>query len=95
VADLAWQARAAELRAVSARPGTAGARALRELLALQSSDWAFMVSRGLATDYARDRAARHAAALDAALRSVPSEAAEPRVRNLAPDMARSAAPVAS
>ena len=42
------------------RPGRrAGARALRELLALQASDWAFMVSRDLAGPYPRERAAGH------------------------------------
>ena len=81
VADLAWQARAGELRAVAAGEG-AGERALRELLALQASDWAFMVSRGLAGAYARDRAGAHARELDAALRSLGS--APPRLRNLAP-----------
>ncbi len=47
VAELAWRARTLELRTCSggwpARP-----RALRELLALQSSDWAFLVTRALA-----------------------------------------------
>jgi 1,4-alpha-glucan branching enzyme len=40
---------------------------VRELLALQSSDWAFMVSRGLAGPYPSQRAEGHAAALAAAL----------------------------
>src|SRR5439155_26550256 len=83
VADFAWRARAAELRVAAAGPA-AGERALRELLALQSSDWAFMVARGLAGDYPRDRAAGHAAALDAALASIGS--GEPRLRNLAPTL---------
>ena len=53
-----------ELRAV------AGARdlrpeAVRELLALQASDWAFVVSRDQAPPYGRERAAGHAAALAA------------------------------
>lgn len=67
VADLAWQARAAELRAlldVHPRPSPT---ALRELLLLQSSDWAFQVTRDLAGSYPRERAAGHCAALDAAL----------------------------
>ena len=38
---MAFAARAAELRVV-ARGGTVGTRALRELLALQASDWAFL-----------------------------------------------------
>ena len=83
VADLAWQARAAELRLV--RSGAAAsARAARELLALQSSDWAFMVSRDLAVDYGRERAAGHARELYAALAAVGSDAPGPR--NLAPDL---------
>ncbi|HKG17361.1 MAG TPA: 1,4-alpha-glucan branching protein domain-containing protein, partial [Solirubrobacteraceae bacterium] len=81
VADLVWQARSAELRVVAAGE-RAPERALRELLALQSSDWAFMVSRRLAGDYPRDRAAGHARALDAALRSIGCGA--PALRNLAP-----------
>jgi len=83
VAGLAWAARAAELRVMGAEPA-APARAVRELLALQASDWAFMVSRGLAGEYPRRRAGGHAAALDAALRAVGSEV--PALRNLAPDL---------
>jgi 1,4-alpha-glucan branching enzyme len=83
VAELAWQARAAELRALvehgarsaaavdaPARPVPHG-RALRELQLLQSSDWAFQVTRDLAGDYPRERAAGHRAALDAGLNSAP------------------------
>ncbi|HEX2397207.1 MAG TPA: 1,4-alpha-glucan branching protein domain-containing protein [Solirubrobacteraceae bacterium] len=81
VADLVWQARASELRVVAAGE-RAPERALRELLALQSSDWAFMVSRRLAADYPRERAAGHARNLDTALRSV--GCAAPALRNLAP-----------
>jgi 1,4-alpha-glucan branching enzyme len=87
VADFAWRARAAELR-VAAAGGAAGDRALRELLALQSSDWAFMVARGLAGDYPRRRAAGHAAELDLALASIGSSG--PSLRNLAPQLSRSA-----
>jgi 1,4-alpha-glucan branching enzyme len=83
VAAFAWRARGAELRVVAAG-GEAGDPALRELLALQSSDWAFMVTRGLAGDYPRDRAAGHAAALEAALR-IGSDPAH--TRNLAPHLA--------
>ena len=83
VADMAWSARDAELRTVTAaRGGRAGARAVRELLALQSSDWAFLVSRDLAAPYGRERAAQHLAALDAAL-AAPGDH-EASVRNLAP-----------
>jgi 1,4-alpha-glucan branching enzyme len=81
VADLAFAARDAELRVVAAG-ARAGERAVRELLALQSSDWAFMVSRDLAEPYGRERAAAHAAALDAALRA--PGASDPALRSLAP-----------
>ncbi len=83
VADLAWRAREAELRVV-ARGALASPRALRELLALQASDWAFMVSRGLAGPYPRQRADGHASALDEALAldSAPPAA----LRNLAPHL---------
>jgi 1,4-alpha-glucan branching enzyme len=64
VADLAWQARAAELRAVAQAADLAPA-AVRELLALQSSDWAFVVAERLAEPYGRERAAAHRAAFDA------------------------------
>ncbi len=64
VADLAWRARAAELRALAARR-TLTAPAVRELLALQSSDWAFVVSDDLAPPYGRERSELHAAALEA------------------------------
>ncbi len=79
VAGLAWSARDGELRAVA---GEADERAVRELLALQSSDWAFLVSTGLAAPYGRERSAQHRAALDAALAD--PGAHDPHVRNLAP-----------
>jgi len=84
VADLAWQARTAELRLFgrSERPGE---RALRELLALQASDWAFLLSRGLAGDYPRERARAHAQALQRAMDGDPRLCAA--LRNLAPDLA--------
>jgi 1,4-alpha-glucan branching enzyme len=81
VAELAWQAREMELRVVAAG-ARAGERALRELLALQSSDWAFMVTHRLAADYPRERAAGHARELDTALRAIGS--APSALRNLAP-----------
>ncbi len=61
---LAWVQRGAELAALGAAPSP---RALRELLALQSSDWAFLISRATAGDYPRERAASHHAAFVAAL----------------------------
>jgi 1,4-alpha-glucan branching enzyme len=83
VAELAWQARTAELRmaAAGAHPP---ARALRELLALQSSDWAFQAHRRLAGRYPHERAAGHGAALRAALDD-PADA-DPALRGLAPDL---------
>ncbi|HTN25365.1 MAG TPA: 1,4-alpha-glucan branching protein domain-containing protein, partial [Solirubrobacteraceae bacterium] len=56
VCDMAWGARDAELRAIAAGAAI-DARAVRELLALQSSDWAFLVSQDLAEPYGRERAA--------------------------------------
>jgi 1,4-alpha-glucan branching enzyme len=82
VADLAWRARSAEL-ALAAAP-SAGQRALRELLALQSSDWAFLAYRDLAGPYPRERAAGHAEALERALAGDPE--LEPALRNLAPEL---------
>jgi 1,4-alpha-glucan branching enzyme len=66
VADVAFALRRAELETMAVKPQASRA-ALRELLALQSSDWAFMLARELAGPYARERLAGHAAALKAAL----------------------------
>jgi 1,4-alpha-glucan branching enzyme len=66
VADIAFATRAAEIEVLRAGPD-AGDAAVRELLALQSSDWAFMVSRGLAVPYARERFAAHRAGVERAL----------------------------
>jgi 1,4-alpha-glucan branching enzyme len=82
VAGMAWSARDAELRAIAAGAAI-DARAVRELLALQSSDWAFLVSRDLAEPYGRERAAGHRAAFETALAR--PGAAVPALRNLAPD----------
>jgi len=90
VADLAWAARTGELALMRAG-ADAGDRAVRELLALQSSDWAFMVSRGLAGPYPGDRAEGHRRELAAALSSLGS--GEPTLRHLAPYLA-SAPPLA-
>jgi 1,4-alpha-glucan branching enzyme len=87
VADLAWQARRAEVAVLAAGP-TASQRALRELLALQSSDWAFMVSRGLAGDYPRNRAAGHARGVEQALGEIGSGPSA--LRNLAPQLSPAA-----
>jgi 1,4-alpha-glucan branching enzyme len=93
VAELAFAARSAELRTVAAVAGHAAPhaaleRAARELLAMQASDWAFMVTRDLAADYPAERMSLHGAALDAALAALTDSAAapEPSVRGLAPHL---------
>jgi 1,4-alpha-glucan branching enzyme len=83
VADLAWQARAAELRTFLGDEPVP-VRARRELLALQSSDWAFLAYRDWSGDYPRQRAAGHLAALE---RALTDPAVEPGLRNLAPYLA--------
>jgi 1,4-alpha-glucan branching enzyme len=89
VADLVWAARRSELRLLRALgrralPRPAAERAARELLALQSSDWAFMDHRGQAGDYPYKRTTAHAEAM---LQAIDSPAAvEAGVRNLAPDL---------
>jgi 1,4-alpha-glucan branching enzyme len=85
VADLAWRARTCELRVLAA-PERPRPRALRELLALQSSDWTFLETRQLAGDYPRRRADGHFAALQGALAGDPG-LADPAIRGLAPDLA--------
>jgi 1,4-alpha-glucan branching enzyme len=81
VADVAFELRRAELKALA--PGAhAGRTALRQLLALQSSDWAFMLTRELAAPYARERVARHRAALERALLD-PAGADAAAARNIA------------
>jgi 1,4-alpha-glucan branching enzyme len=86
VADLAWAARAAELDVLAGGTGV-GDRAVRELLALQSSDWTFLASAGTAGDYPRERFDGHARELRTALAD---PGAEPALRNLAPRLARAA-----
>jgi 1,4-alpha-glucan branching enzyme len=83
VARFAWRARAAEL-AVARQP-TPTDRALRELLALQSSDWAFLADRELAGDYPEERARLHAEALARELRDPGTYGSE--LRGLAPWLA--------
>lgn len=90
IRDLTWGARRLELRMLRAvagtsPPGSPGVqRAARELLAVQSSDWAFMDHRGHAGDYPFKRATTHAESMLEALGS--ARDAEPRLRNLAPDL---------
>ena len=83
VAELAFELRAAELEVMAAGRG-AGAAAVRELLALQSSDWPFMVSRGIASPYAVERFSGHREALRSALAEGPG-ADVSGLRNLAID----------
>ena len=78
VADLAWSARDAELRAVAAGPDLPP-DAARALLALQASDWAFVISEQQAEPYGHARATAHRAGFDAALAG-----GDAAVRNLAP-----------
>jgi 1,4-alpha-glucan branching enzyme len=61
---------------------------VRELLALQASDWAFQVTHALAADYPRERVESHARELDAALAALKDSGTppDPAVRNLAPDV---------
>ena len=93
VAELAFAARSAELRTVAAvagrgSPHAALERAARELLAMQASDWSFMVTRDLAADYPLERMRLHGAALDAALAALTDSAAapDPHLRDLAPHL---------
>jgi 1,4-alpha-glucan branching enzyme len=82
VADLAWQARTAEL-AVMAGGRRPSDTVLRELLALQSSDWAFRAYHDRARDYARRLANAPAAALAPALTGQPRPAT---TRSRTPDL---------
>jgi 1,4-alpha-glucan branching enzyme len=93
VADIAFAQRGAELRTISAAGGARAGdpaleRAARELLALQSSDWAFQLTYDLASDYPRRRVAGHVDGLDAALAALKDSGAvpEPGLRNLAPQL---------
>ena len=68
------------MQALGAAPSE---RALRELLALQSSDWAFLITHGTAGDYPRERAAGHLEAFSVALNGQTAD----ELRNLAPQLA--------
>jgi 1,4-alpha-glucan branching enzyme len=81
VADMAFSTRAAELWTLAAGRD-AGDAAIRELLAMQASDWAFMVSRELAVPYARERFEGHREQLELALAQGVGARAE-ALRNLA------------
>jgi 1,4-alpha-glucan branching enzyme len=97
VAGLAVAARRGELQLAAAatsrdgphRAAPALRRAARELLALQSSDWAFLATREIAGDYPLERARGHARELDAALGAALADSGpevDPTVRNLAPEL---------
>ena len=86
VADMAFAVRAAELDVVAAGR-QAGTAAVRELLALQASDWPFMVSREIAVPYARERFHGHLQALTRAL-AAGAQADAAGLRNLAIDADR-------
>jgi 1,4-alpha-glucan branching enzyme len=86
VAEMAFAARAAEL-AVLAAGAAASTGMVRELLALQASDWPFMISRDIAAPYARERFEDHRRALELAL-AAPAGADLARLRNLAVDAER-------
>jgi 1,4-alpha-glucan branching enzyme len=81
VADLLWTARRAELDVVRAGRDVP-LRAVRELLALQSSDWAFEITQDYAPPYGRERARAHADGVARALRE--GDRTDPELRNLAP-----------
>ncbi len=83
VAEIAFAARAAELDVIAAGP-RAGMQAARELLALQASDWAFMISRELAAQYGQERFEGHREALARALNGAEPDRME-GLRNLAVD----------
>ena len=83
VAEMAFATRAAELELL-VRAQRADAASVRELLALQASDWAFMISRELAVPYARERFDGHLRAL-AAGSARGEHASLAGVRNLAVD----------
>jgi 1,4-alpha-glucan branching enzyme len=89
VAEIAFAQRRGELSVVAAatRLGRSARleRAARELLALQSSDWAFQVARNQAGDYPLERVRGHAEALHAALASS-EPAPDTAVRALQPQL---------
>jgi 1,4-alpha-glucan branching enzyme len=86
VADMAFAVRAAELEVVAAGE-RAGVGAVRELLALQASDWPFMVNREIAAPYAHERFDGHRRALARALADG-QQADLDALRNLAVDAER-------
>jgi 1,4-alpha-glucan branching enzyme len=88
VADIAFAVRRGELDVLAAAASgrSVGTRALRELLALQASDWAFLESGQTAGPYARERSAGHARELARALEA----GDDGPVRGIAPHLRASA-----
>jgi 1,4-alpha-glucan branching enzyme len=86
VAEMAFAMRGAELEVVAAGERVSTG-AVRELLALQASDWPFMISREIAMPYAYARFEGHREALEHALAGG-GEAVAEGVRNLAVDADR-------
>ncbi|HEY4450781.1 MAG TPA: 1,4-alpha-glucan branching protein domain-containing protein [Solirubrobacteraceae bacterium] len=88
VAEIARATRAGEFALLRAGE-RAGRQAIRELLAMQASDWAFMTSRKIAVPYASERFAGHRRAL---ARALEADAGDPgddgALRNLAVDAER-------
>ncbi len=82
VAELPFAARSAELR-LAAAPRPVPERAVRELLALQSSDWAFLAYRGTAGDYPAERFFAHLRAFGQALEGGLDDR---ELQGLAPDL---------
>ena len=88
VADVVWTAREAEVALLAALAAgrldgrsAAARRATRELLAIQASDWAFMASRGLAAEYARERVRNHSLAFREALSAISPSMTDSRPMN--------------
>ncbi len=87
VGGMAFATRAAELQVLAAGERVSTS-AVRELLALQASDWAFMCSREISVPYARERFDGHLQALEQALEQG-SQGDASRLRNLAGGVERS------
>jgi 1,4-alpha-glucan branching enzyme len=81
VAEMAFGARAGELDVLRAAPA-AGRDAIRAMLALQASDWPFMVARGISVPYALERYEGHRKLL---ARALAGERVPLALRNIAVD----------
>lgn len=82
VQEIAFAQRAAELALLRCEARDGRRTALRELMAMQSSDWAFMLSRQQAAVYARQRFEAHSEAFERALSGEWAPGQE-QLRNLA------------